>query len=114
MSAYDRTAIQAVIGQKLDGQFQKLLSEHERPIQQKRFALKHLCSKAKMLIPDLAGDTNIPVLPGEGLEYVYACAEQDITDKDECRRMHMRGLFHWPLPQLRRKCPGWGRQIFQK
>ena len=39
VSSYERTALQAVIGQKLDGQFQKLLSEYERPIQQKLFDL---------------------------------------------------------------------------
>lgn len=55
MSAYERTTIQAVIGQKLDGQFQKLLSEHERPIQQKLFALKRQCNKADRLNPDFAG-----------------------------------------------------------
>jgi len=86
VSAYERTTIQAVIGQKLDGQFQKLLSEHERPIQQKLFALKHQCTKAETLNPDFTGDANIPVQTGEGLEFIYASAKQDIADKAEVHR----------------------------
>lgn len=92
MSAYERTTLQAVIGQKLDGQFQKLLSEHERPIQQKLFALKHLCTKAETLNPDFAGEANIPIQSGEGLEYVYACAKQDIADKAEVHRFTRKSL----------------------
>ena len=92
MSAYDRTAIQAVIGQKLDGQFQKILSDHERPIQQKLFALKHQCSKAEKLSPDLAGDSNIPPHHCDDLEYVYTCAKQDITDKAEVHSYTRKSL----------------------
>lgn len=92
MSAYERTTIQAVIGQKLDGQIQKLLSEHERPIQQKLFALKRLCNKADRLNPDFAGDATIPAQPGEGLEFTYASAKRDIADKAEVHRFTRKSL----------------------
>ena len=92
MSAYERTTIQAVIGQKLDGQFQKLVSEHERPIQQKLFAVKHLCSKAETLNPDLTGETCIPVQSGQGLEFIYTTAEQDIADRAEVHRFTRKSL----------------------
>lgn len=86
MSAFERTTIQAVIGQKLDGQFQKLLSEHERPIQQKHFALKQSCSKAEALNPDLTGKEPISDGTSEDLECVFASAKQDIEDKAETYR----------------------------
>ncbi|MCG8380707.1 MAG: hypothetical protein MJA28_00605 [Gammaproteobacteria bacterium] len=92
MSAYDRTGIQAIIGQKLDGQFQKLLSDHERPIQQKLFALKQQCSKAEKLNPELEGQNEIPISRSEDLEYLYACASQDIADKAQAHSFTKKSL----------------------
>lgn len=81
MSEYDRTAIQAVIGQKLDGLLQKLRSDHTGPVRQKYFALQHQCSKAEKLRPPLAGNGNVPIHQCDDLEDVYACAKQGLPTK---------------------------------
>lgn len=60
MSSYERTAVQAVIGQKLDGQFQKLIAEYERPIQPKFFSLKQQCAKAEKINPELSNANDTP------------------------------------------------------
>ena len=92
MNPFNRSTIQAVLGQKLDGQFQKLLSDHERPIQQKLFALKQQCSKAEKLNPELEGQNEIPISRSEDLEYLYACASQDIADKAQAHSFTKKSL----------------------
>ncbi len=92
MSSYERTALQAVIGQKLDGQFQKLLSEYERPIQQKLFDLKRKCAEAEKLSPDLAVKEAVPLRQSDDLEYLYTCAEQDLNDKIQVHNFTSKSL----------------------
>lgn len=92
MSNYERTAIQAVIGQKLDGQFQKLLSDYERPIQQNLFDLKRKCAEAEKLSPDLAERNAVPVHQSGDLEYLYTCAEQDLSDKIQVHSFTKKSL----------------------
>ncbi|MEZ5492356.1 MAG: hypothetical protein R3F50_18895 [Gammaproteobacteria bacterium] len=92
MSSYERTALQAIIGQKLDGQFQKLLSEYERPIQQKLFELKRKCAEAEKLSPDLAERKSVPSRQSSDLEYLYTCAEQDLSDKIQVHRFTKKSL----------------------
>lgn len=92
VSSYERTALQAVIGQKLDGQFQKLLSEYERPIQQKLFDLKRKCAEAEKLSPDLAEREAVPFRHSYDLEYLYTCAEQDLIDKVQTHRFTKKSL----------------------
>ncbi len=92
MSSYERTAIQAIIGQKLDGQFQKILSDFERPIQRQLFAVKQLCAKAEKLSPDLSTKSSVTPRQSEDLAYVYTCAEQDFNDKAETHRFTRKAL----------------------
>lgn len=92
MSDYDRTAIQAVIGQKLDGLLQKLLTDHEKPLQNKLFAFKRLCSKAENISPPLDGKNNAPTHQCDDLEDVYATAKQDFTEKVEAHDFTKKSL----------------------
>lgn len=92
MSTYDRTGIQAVIGQKLDGQLQRLLSEYERPIQKKLFDLRRKCVEAEKLSPNLVGKSDIPIHQSDDLEYVYSGAAQDLADKAETHNLTRKSL----------------------
>lgn len=92
MSSYERTALQAVIGQKLDGQFLKLLSEYERPIQKKLFELKRKCAEAEKLNPDLNETEIKPARQSGDLEYLYVSAERDLTDNVEVHRFTRKSL----------------------
>ena len=92
MSSYERTAHQAVIGQKMDGQYQKLLSDYERPIQKKLFGLKRKCAEAEKLSPELAEIPSAPQRQCEDLEYLFACAEQEVKDKVQVHELTRKSL----------------------
>lgn len=92
MSSYERTALQAVIGQKLDGQFQILLSEYERPIQQKLFELKRKCAEAEKLSPDLVERDAVLPRQSDDLEHLYTCAEHDLNDKVQVHNFTSKSL----------------------
>lgn len=92
MSSYERTAVQAVIGQKLDGQFQKILSEYERPIQPKFFSLKQQCAKAEKINPELSNANDTPAAQCDDMEYTFSCAAQEIEDKAHIHAMSKKSL----------------------
>lgn len=99
MSEYDRTAIQAVIGQKLDGQLQQTLADHGRLVQQKSSALQHQCSKAEKLRPPLSGNSDVLIHRCDDLEDVYACAKQDLAEKVEVHDSSKKSLRAEQLKQ---------------
>ncbi|MBV1928172.1 MAG: hypothetical protein KUG81_01495 [Gammaproteobacteria bacterium] len=92
MSNYERAALQAVIGQRLDGQFQKLLSDYERPIQKKLFELKRKCAETEKISPDLTEKDFVPLRQSDDLEYLYTCAEQDLIDKVQVHSFTRKSL----------------------
>ena len=53
MNHFERTALQAVVGQKSSVQLRILLSVCQTPSQQKPFALNHLCSQIEKINPVL-------------------------------------------------------------
>lgn len=92
MSSYERTAIQAVIGQKPDGQLQKIVSEHERLILQKQFELRRVCAETAKFNPDLCNRNAIPIPKSSDLAYLYAGAEKELNDKVQVHDLTNRSL----------------------
>ncbi len=92
MSSYERTAIQAVIGQKPDGQLQKLVSENERLILQKRFKLRRICAETAKFNPDLSNRSTIPIPKSDDLAYLYVGAEKELHDKVQVHDLTNRSL----------------------